>query len=232
MRDHERFLIRNSLRHLACLQEENEEMDAEILRRMQATPFREAFLLLQTIPGIGQLAAASILTETGTDLSTFPTAEKMASWAGTLPRKSREHRNKKGDPDHNGQPLLTLHPSPVCLGCHQETWLDIPVEISRNRTQTLPEAPSQLCPQSWHHPYTGVRSLRLWKEGIIRMNPPAGGLTSNGNAEIGWQLRSWWVQPRKDRRKLCKRTCQPVYGILLKSLKVILPGLSNSMRNR
>jgi transposase len=48
MRDHERFLIRSSLRHLACLQEETEEMDAEILRRMQIPPFREAFVLLQT----------------------------------------------------------------------------------------------------------------------------------------------------------------------------------------
>jgi transposase len=52
MRDHECFLIRSGLRHLICLQEKTEEMDAEILRRTQTPPFREAFLLLQTIPGI------------------------------------------------------------------------------------------------------------------------------------------------------------------------------------
>jgi transposase len=118
MRDHERFLIRSSLRHLACLQEETEEMDAEILRRMQIPSFREAFLLLQTIPGIGQLAAASILAETGTDLSTFPTADEDGKLGGALPGKSGERRNKKGEPDYEGQPLLTLHPGPVCLGCH------------------------------------------------------------------------------------------------------------------
>jgi Uma2 family endonuclease len=30
------------------------------------------------------------------------------------------------------------------------------------------------------------------KEGAIRMNPPAGGWTSSGNAEISFQLSSWW----------------------------------------
>ena len=30
------------------------------------------------------------------------------------------------------------------------------------------------------------------KEGAIRMNPPAGGWTSSGNAEIVFQLTGWW----------------------------------------
>jgi Uma2 family endonuclease len=30
------------------------------------------------------------------------------------------------------------------------------------------------------------------REGAIRMNPPVGGWTSDGNAEINYQLRSWW----------------------------------------
>src|SRR6516164_4706906 len=106
MRDHERFLIRSSLRHLACLQEEIEEMDAEILRRMQTPQFREAFLLLQTIPGIGQLAAASILAETGTDLSPFPTAEQMASWAGLCPGNRESAGKRKGSQTTKGNPYL------------------------------------------------------------------------------------------------------------------------------
>jgi len=31
------------------------------------------------------------------------------------------------------------------------------------------------------------------KEGAIRMKPPAGGLTSDGNSEISFQLRRWWA---------------------------------------
>jgi len=64
MCDHVRFLIRGCLRHLACLEEEAEELDAEILRRMQSPTFQKAFTLLQTIPGVGQLSAATILAET------------------------------------------------------------------------------------------------------------------------------------------------------------------------
>jgi transposase len=106
MRDHERFLIRSSLRHLACLEEETEEMDGEILRRMQTPQFQEAFLLLQTIPGIGQLAAASILAETGTDLSPFPSAEKMASWAGLCPGNRESAGIRKGSQTTKGNPYL------------------------------------------------------------------------------------------------------------------------------
>jgi len=80
MSDHVRFVIRGCLRHLACLEEEVEELDAEILRRMQLTTFQKAFTLLQTIPGVGQLSAATILAETGPDLDAFPTIEPMASW--------------------------------------------------------------------------------------------------------------------------------------------------------
>jgi Uma2 family endonuclease len=35
--------------------------------------------------------------------------------------------------------------------------------------------------------------LERSREGKILMHPPAGGLTSSGNAEIGAQLHSWWT---------------------------------------
>ena len=41
--------------------------------------------------------------------------------------------------------------------------------------------------------------IERMKDGIIRMNPPACGLTGDGNAEIGWQLRSWWKRHRNGR---------------------------------
>jgi transposase len=106
MSDHERLLIRSCLRHLACLEEEIEEMDGEILRRMQAPPFQNAFLLLQTLPGVGQLAGASILAETGTDLSPFPTAEQMASWAGLCPGNRESAGIQKGRQMTHGNSYL------------------------------------------------------------------------------------------------------------------------------
>jgi len=37
------------------------------------------------------------------------------------------------------------------------------------------------------------------REGEIQMDSPAGGFTSDGNAEIGAQLRSWWKTHRRGR---------------------------------
>ena len=41
--------------------------------------------------------------------------------------------------------------------------------------------------------------LERSREGKILMHPPAGGLTSSGNAEIGSQLHSWWKTHRRGR---------------------------------
>lgn len=41
--------------------------------------------------------------------------------------------------------------------------------------------------------------LERTREGEILMNPPAGGFTSDGNSEIGTQLRLWWKSHRKGR---------------------------------
>jgi len=108
MSDHLRFIIRSCLRHLACLEEEIEELDAEIIRRMKLPIFENAFTLLQTIPGIGQLSAATILAETGTDLAAFPTAEKMASWAGLCPGNKESAGVQKGRDTTHGNPYLRM----------------------------------------------------------------------------------------------------------------------------
>jgi transposase len=108
MSDHLRFVIRRCLRHLACLEEEIEELDAEIIRRMKAPLFENAFTLLQTIPGIGQLSAATILAETVTDLAAFPSPEKMASWAGLCPGNKESAGIQKGRDTTHGNPYLRM----------------------------------------------------------------------------------------------------------------------------
>ena len=48
-------------------------------------PYEQARRLLQTIPGIGAAAAAAIISEIGVDMSRFPSAKHLASWAGVCP---------------------------------------------------------------------------------------------------------------------------------------------------
>jgi transposase len=108
MSDHLRFIVCSCLRHLACLEEEIEELDAEIIQRMKLPFFENAFSLLQTIPGIGQLSAATILAETGPELAAFPTAEQMASWAGLCPGNKESAGVQKGRNTTHGNPYLRM----------------------------------------------------------------------------------------------------------------------------
>lgn len=48
-------------------------------------PYATYWHLLQTMPGIDQIAAAMILVEIGTDLSAFGDADHLASWAALCP---------------------------------------------------------------------------------------------------------------------------------------------------
>ena len=67
-------------------------------------PFRDAAERLMSLPGISDVAAQVILAEIGTDMSSFPTAGHLLSWAGLTPRldesagKRRSTRLKKGAP--------------------------------------------------------------------------------------------------------------------------------------
>lgn len=70
----------------------------------QLHPFRQAAELLETMPGIGRIAAEVILAEIGPDMERFPTAGHLRSWAGLCPRmdesagKKRSTRIRKGAP--------------------------------------------------------------------------------------------------------------------------------------
>jgi transposase len=58
-------------------------VSAEIERRLQEE--QAAIELLDTVPGISRRAAEIIIAEIGVDLSRFPSAKHLASWAGMCP---------------------------------------------------------------------------------------------------------------------------------------------------
>ena len=69
------------------------KMDAEVAAG-QAT-FRSLIDLLSSIPGIRELAAKTILAEIGTDMSRFPSANHLASWACMCPGNNESAGKKK-----------------------------------------------------------------------------------------------------------------------------------------
>jgi transposase len=97
-----RFLLRLHLRQADALAVAIAEIDAEVHRDL--APFRQAVRLLRSIPGVSDLTAQVIVSEIGTDMSRFPTAAHLISWAGLCPRndesagKRRSTRLRKGAP--------------------------------------------------------------------------------------------------------------------------------------
>ncbi len=71
------------LNRLQLVQTAIAELDAVIAEACR--PWAHQLELLQTIPGVGPKVAQVILAETGGDMSRFPSAAHLASWAGLAP---------------------------------------------------------------------------------------------------------------------------------------------------
>jgi transposase len=62
--------------------------------------------LLCTIPGISVLAATTILAEIGCDMTRFPTAGHLLSWAGMCPGQNESAGKRKSSRLRKGAPWL------------------------------------------------------------------------------------------------------------------------------
>lgn len=80
---HERFLLGQHLAQLAHLDRAIEQVSAQITERMR--PFEDDIARLDTIPGVAVRTAQEIVAQIGTDMSRFPSARHIASWAGVCP---------------------------------------------------------------------------------------------------------------------------------------------------
>jgi transposase len=80
---HHRFILQELLCQIDSLDETIERFDKEI--QDYCRPFEEEIERLDTIPGVARETAEVIVSEIGTDMSRFPTANHLASWAGVAP---------------------------------------------------------------------------------------------------------------------------------------------------
>jgi len=102
VRPHHRFLLKLHLDQIDALQVAVREVEERIGEAPE--PYAAAVELLDTIPGVNSTAAHVILGEIGLDMTRFPTAAHLISWAGLCPRndasagKRRSTRVRKGAP--------------------------------------------------------------------------------------------------------------------------------------
>jgi len=99
--DHHALMLSLHLGHIDQLTATIERLDAEVVREID--PFVEQVARLCTVPGIGQRIAEVVIAEIGVDMTRFPTAAHLASWAGLCPGhhesagKKRSGKARKGD---------------------------------------------------------------------------------------------------------------------------------------
>jgi len=99
---HHRFMLKLHLAQIAALELAIADVEAQIRERL--APFRAAVSLLTTMPGLRETAVAVTLAEIGDDMSQFPSAGHLLSWAGLCPRldesagKHRSTRTRQGAP--------------------------------------------------------------------------------------------------------------------------------------
>jgi transposase len=102
--EHHAFLVRL---HLNQIDQHNQSIQ-DLTDRIEVViePFRGARDLIVTIPGISTTVADVIIAETGGDMSRFPSAGHLASWAGTCPGSNESAGRIKSTHTRPGNPYL------------------------------------------------------------------------------------------------------------------------------
>jgi transposase len=103
--DHHGFLLAKMLTRIDQVDSDLADLDVRI--EAEIAPFADAVARLDQIPGIGPETAYVILSEMGIDMTRFPTAAHLCSWARFAPgvKESAGRRKSNGTTGH-GNPYL------------------------------------------------------------------------------------------------------------------------------
>jgi transposase len=83
LREHHRFLLRELLSLIEAQSRSITHVEQELERRL--APLEEQIQRCEHITGVSRQVVQLLLAEVGTDLSRFPDAEHLSSWAGVCP---------------------------------------------------------------------------------------------------------------------------------------------------
>ena len=98
------FVLGHLEAHIETLQREISEIDSYMLAALQ--PYAWAHELLQTIPGIDEIAAALILIEIGDDMARFGRAQSLACWAALSPGNDESAGKRKSGRTAHGNSVI------------------------------------------------------------------------------------------------------------------------------
>ena len=97
---HHGLMVSHMLGHIDYLEETIAALSRELEERLE--PFQESIKLLKTIPGVQDRIAQMMVGETGVDMSRFPSAAHLCSWAGVCPGNHRSAGKRKPENTRKG----------------------------------------------------------------------------------------------------------------------------------
>jgi transposase len=101
---HHRFMLETLWDHLKYLESLLAKLDGRIEELMR--PFTAARALLMTIPGVKEQTSAVIVAEIGVNMSQFPSAQHLASWAGLCSGNNQSAGKRKSGKTPKGDGWL------------------------------------------------------------------------------------------------------------------------------
>lgn len=104
IKHHQKMLLSIQLNHIDFLDKHIVDISKEIDERLKDE--QEIIELLDELPGIGKKSAEYIISEIGTDMSRFPTANHLCSWAGLCPGNNESAGKKKSTKTREGNKSL------------------------------------------------------------------------------------------------------------------------------
>jgi transposase len=127
------LVVGQILAHIDFLDESIERLSAAIEHHI--APLEGAVELLRTIPGVERRAAEVIIAETGGDMTAFPTAAHLASWAGVCPGNDQSAGKRRSGRTRRGSKWLrsTLIESARAAARTRDTYLNAQYHRVRGR---------------------------------------------------------------------------------------------------
>jgi transposase len=172
--EHHAFLARVHLDLIDRHTEAIEQLTARIEAAME--PFQGFRELICTIPGISTLTADVVVAETGADMSRFPTAGHLASWAGTTPGKNESAGKVKSSKTRPGNPYLQGALGAAAMACSQNPRTYYGARYRRIASRRGPQKANVAIQHSmliaiWHMGTTGTVYDDPGADYFTRLNP-------------------------------------------------------------
>ena len=168
------LVVGRILAHIDFLDESIEQLSEAI--EEQIAPFAAAVELLCTIPGVGRRAAEVIIAETGGDMSLFPTAKHLTSWAGVCPGNDQSAGRRRSGRTTKGSKWLrgTLIEAAKAAARSKDTYLQAQyarLRVRRGASRASVAVAHSILTACWHMLRTGELYNDLGGDYFARRDP-------------------------------------------------------------